>query len=162
MWEPPTRLDKLVASPFQWLVFRIYHLILFLRGTPFHAQKSNPIRVVCISDTHDNTVPNVPNGDLLIHAGDLTNSGTVEDIQKQLDWLASLPHRHKVFVAGNHDSYFDPKSRKAVDRKGGRTPHFKDLHYLQDEMVTLEFEGGRRLNVYGAGDIPECGGTDFA
>lgn len=155
-------MDKLLASPLQWLVFRIYHLILFLRGRPFHAHNSNPIRVVCLSDTHDNIVSNVPDGDLLIHAGDLTNSGTVEDIQKQLDWLASLPHRHKVFVAGNHDSYFDPKSRKAVDKKQGRAPDLKGLHYLQDDMVTLEFKGGRMLNVYGAADIPECGGTDNA
>lgn len=99
-------------------------------------------------------------GDLLIHAGDLTNSGTIEEIQAQIDWLDALPHREKIFVAGNHDSYFDPKSRKAED-KGGRLD-YKSLHYLENTAITLKFKGGRKLNFYGSPDIPQCGGSEFA
>jgi len=44
------------------------------------------------------------------------DNGTVEEIQKQIDWLASLPHREKIVIAGNHDSYFDPKSRFPQDK----------------------------------------------
>ena len=162
MWEPPTALDKFLASPLQAIARRAYHFILFLRGRPFRASKTKPpIRVVCISDTHDKTAP-VPDGDLLIHAGDLTDPGTIDAIQVQIDWLDSLPHRHKVFVCGNHDSWFDPASRKIDDHDSRRTPDYKSLHYLQDASVTLEFEGGRELNVYGAGDVPLCGGSAFA
>jgi predicted phosphohydrolase len=117
--------------------------------------------VVCISDTHDHIV-SVPDGDLLIHAGDMTNSGTVDDIQKQLDWLDGLPHRHKVVICGNHDSWFDPASRTLEDKQSGRKPNLKSIHYLQDSSVTLDFEGGRKLNIYGAGDLPVCGGSSNA
>jgi predicted phosphohydrolase len=114
---------------------------------------------VCISDTHTNILP-IPHGDVLIHAGDLTNAGTVEQIQAQLDWIASLPHREKIVIAGNHDSYFDPKSRKAEDK--GKRLNFKGIHYLENKAITLKFKGGRKLNFYGSPDIPKCGGSDFA
>lgn len=162
-FDPPGPVDILLSSPLQWIMHYIYHLILLLRGRPFYPKKdSTPIRVVCLSDTHDHIVADVPDGDLLIHAGDLTTDGTAADIQRQIDWLDSLPHQHKVVVAGNHDSWFDPSARKAEDRTRGRAVDLKSLVYLQDRLVTLEFEAGRMLNVYGAADIPECGGSDFA
>jgi hypothetical protein len=97
---------------------------------------------------------------VLIHAGDLTNNGSVEEIQKQLDWLASLPHREKIVIAGNHDSYFDPKSRLTEDN--GKKLKFNNIHYLENKGVTLKFKGGRKLNFYGAPAIPKCGGSNFA
>lgn len=167
VWDPPTPLDSFLSSPLHWLIRHIYHLILFLRGHPFNPAArlkppQKPIRVVCLSDTHDSIVSPVPDGDLLIHAGDLTTDGTAADIQRQLDWLDSLPHRHKVVVAGNHDSWFDTAARKMEDHKSGATVNLKSLVYLQDRLVTLDFNGGRKLNVYGAPDIPLCGGSSFA
>jgi len=160
MFDPPTPLDIILVSPLRALINLIYHILLLFRGAPFKPHRNKPtIRVVCISDTHTNTLP-VPNGDLLIHAGDLTNAGTVEQIQAQLDWLASLPHREKIVIAGNHDSYFDPKSRKAEDK--GKKLNFRSIHYLENKAITLKFKGGRKLNFYGSPDIPQCGGSDFA
>lgn len=97
---------------------------------------------------------------MLIHAGDLTNAGTAQEIQAQLDWLASLPHREKIVIAGNHDSYFDLKSRKAEDKT--KKLDFKGIHYLENKAITLKFKGGRKLNFYGSPDIPQCGGSSFA
>jgi hypothetical protein len=160
IWEPPTPLDRLLDSPLRWVIQIVQSVLLFLRGPPFKPPRNKPaIKVVCISDTHTNTL-SIPNGDLLIHCGDLTNAGTVEEIQKQLDWLASLPHREKIVIAGNHDSYFDPKSRREQDK--GKTLNLRNLHYLQNKAITLKFKGGRKLNFYGAPDIPACGGSDFA
>jgi hypothetical protein len=34
---------------------------------------------------------------------------------------------------------------------------FTGVEYLCDDMAELEFEGGRRLNVYGWGAVPWCG-----
>lgn len=162
-WEPLTLLDHLLSSPLHFIVAHIHALILLLRGHPFRPPKDKaPIRIVCLSDTHDQIPNNVPDGDLLIHAGDLTNPGTVDAIQAQIDWLASLPHQHKVFVAGNHDSWFDVRSRKAEDKQNARRPDFKGLHCLQNSSVGLVFADGRRLNVYGAADLPACGGDDNA
>ncbi|KAH8889663.1 calcineurin-like phosphoesterase [Thozetella sp. PMI_491] len=162
IWERRTLLDKFLESPLQWLVFTFFQLVLFLRGRPFRPPRDKPpIRVVCLSDTHDGTVA-VPDGDLLIHAGDLTNPGTAADIQRQVDWLDSLPHQHKVFVCGNHDSWFDPTARVPEDRKTGAEVNLKGLKYLENSAVTLEFRGGRKLNVFGNPALPRCGGDNFA
>ena len=54
------------------------------------------IRFVCISDTHTTSF-DVPDGDVLLHSGDLTNTGTVEDFKKTMGWLGGLPHKLKMF-----------------------------------------------------------------
>jgi len=160
VFDPPTPLDTFLESPLRALVGFLYSVFLFVRGAPFKPPQHKPfIKVVCISDTHTNTVP-VPNGDVLIHAGDLTNAGTVKEIQAQLDWIATLPHKEKIVIAGNHDSYFDPKSRREEDK--GKKLNFRNIHYLEHKSITLKFKGGRKLNFYGAPDIPKCGGSDFA
>ena len=52
-------------------------------------------RFVCISDTHSKTF-SVPEGDVLIHAGDLCSWGAVKQLQVTMDWLVSLPHPTKM------------------------------------------------------------------
>jgi hypothetical protein len=166
IWERPTVLDHLLTSPLRWLAALLYRLLLALRGRPFRAPRRDPIRVVCLSDTHDQAPAAVPPGDLLIHCGDLTNPGTAADIQRQVDWLVRLPHRHKVLVAGNHDSWFDPAARKVICARGleeeGAVVDLKGLTYLENTAVTLEFDGGRQLNLFGGPALPACGGDDFA
>ncbi|KAG2412059.1 hypothetical protein HFD88_009615 [Aspergillus terreus] len=159
--------DYFFSSPLAAIVYPLHHLLNRLRGPPHLAPPdARPIRVVCISDTHSLEWTDVPDGDLLIHAGDLCNDGSVREIQAAVDWLRSLPHRHKVVICGNHDSYFDVRSRLAHDRDD---PQLKDsfaevsastasLHsvaddpsaridwgdiiYLQHSSVTLSFPGG--------------------
>ena len=62
------------------------------------------VRFVCISDTHSklNSVA-IPHGDVLIHAGDLSTAGAVNDIAEQFKLLNKMPHEHVVVIAGNHD-----------------------------------------------------------
>lgn len=76
----------------------------------------------------------------------------MQEIQAQIDWIDSLPHREKIIIAGNHDYYFDPKSRMPEDK--GKKLNFRSLHYLEDKSVTLKFKGGRKLTFYGAPHIP--------
>ena len=78
---------------------------------PLPTPPYNHISVVCISDTH-NTQPYIPAGDLLLHAGDLSNWGTFAEIQAQLTWLSQQPHRYKIVIAGNHDLLLDVKNRE--------------------------------------------------
>lgn len=89
------------------------------------------MRIVCISDTHSKhgTVV-VPDGDLLIHAGDMSRRGQEVDIRAFDAWLGSLPHRHKVVIAGNHDFNFErsPASRAWIT----------NATYLQDSSVRIE------------------------
>ncbi|KAG6905415.1 hypothetical protein DXG01_002849 [Tephrocybe rancida] len=59
-------------------------------------------RFVCISDTHSRQF-DIPDGDVLLHSGDLTNLGLEEEFKDALEWLYSLPHKIKIIIAGNHD-----------------------------------------------------------
>ena len=76
------------------------------RPPPSFPPPAIPIGIVCISDTHG-TQPPIPSGDLLLHAGDLSNWGTFTEIQAQLTWLSKQPHKYKVIIAGNHDLLLD-------------------------------------------------------
>lgn len=62
------------------------------------------MRIVAFADTHqfhDELV--VPDGDIAVCAGDVGRAGDVNEIQSFLTWFQALPHRHKLFVPGNHD-----------------------------------------------------------
>ncbi|QYO65656.1 metallophosphatase domain-containing protein [Leptolyngbya sp. 7M] len=90
------------------------------------------MRIVCISDTHNcNEQINVPEGDLLIHSGDATITGTTEEIRNFTRWFAGLPHKNKIFVAGNHDWLFEREPRSA------RQLLDASIIYLQDSAVTI-------------------------
>lgn len=115
------------------------------------------MKIVCISDTHTfGKLVAVPEGDLLIHAGDHTFRGTEGETKAAMKWLESLPHRYKVAVPGNHDFYFDLRYKHGHQYRSWRiTRYFKPAalmeHYapsvkmLIDEGV--EIEG---LKIYGS------------
>lgn len=65
------------------------------------------MKIVCISDTHFYPVTKeIPDGDVLIHAGDLTGYGTLKQVAAAGNWLGRLPHPIKLVVPGNHDFLF--------------------------------------------------------
>jgi predicted phosphodiesterase len=62
------------------------------------------MRVVLISDTHDHHGGmTIPDGDVIIHAGDSTSHGRVNELQQFAAFWRALPHPHKIVIAGNHD-----------------------------------------------------------
>ncbi|KIH63976.1 Ser/Thr phosphatase family protein [Ancylostoma duodenale] len=104
------------------------------------------LKVVCISDTHDqlDLVKDIPDGDVLIHAGDLTNYGSERELKKVNEELGRLPHKHKLIVAGNHDLGFDdsedPKGRLEKYRGQGTPKGYlllTNVTYLQDKGVEV-------------------------
>jgi Icc-related predicted phosphoesterase len=90
------------------------------------------MRIVLLSDTHGHAV-RTPDGDILIHAGDLTPSGTSSEIAAGVKWLASLPHRHKILIAGNHDRLFEKRPDEAAS-----ILHSAGVTYLQDACINIE------------------------
>ena len=94
----------------------------------------SPMRLVCISDTHNmHERVVVPDGDVLIHAGDLTGRGTSREVKSAAAWLGGLPHPHKVVIAGNHDFLFESdleRARGLIESAG--------VTFLQDEGVEIE------------------------
>ncbi|OAA73618.1 Metallophosphoesterase domain protein [Cordyceps fumosorosea ARSEF 2679] len=127
---------------------------------------ASSISVVCISDTH-NTQPPVPDGDLLLHAGNLTVRGTLAELRAQVAWLASLPHPHKVVIAGNHDLCLDAaflaRSPPPPEDDGAPLPDWAGagITYLDGAAATLTLRGGRTLTVYGSPLTPAFGRWAF-
>lgn len=92
------------------------------------------LRLVAMADTHGrHRELVVPDGDVVIHAGDLTERGTRQSVADVARFLGALPHKHKVVIAGNHDFLFqkDSATAREIMRSNG-------LIYLQDEEVVLE------------------------
>ncbi|KAB8349541.1 hypothetical protein FH972_023567 [Carpinus fangiana] len=137
----PTWWSLLRKDPHKTLAQSLYRS----RGQNIPAGSSG-LKVVCISDTH-NTKPNVPPGDLLIHAGDFTQSGTLKELQAQIDWLTSLPHQHKVAIAGNHDLVLDSTTQAAAE--GRHLINWGSVIYLENESTVCHFAGGRKLTIHG-------------
>jgi 3',5'-cyclic AMP phosphodiesterase CpdA len=65
------------------------------------ASRTRKTRIVCISDTHNNT-PKLPAGDVLIHAGDLTNQGSYAELKKTVEWIEKSDFECKIVVGGNY------------------------------------------------------------
>ncbi|VUC28178.1 unnamed protein product [Clonostachys rosea] len=63
-------------------------------------------RIVCVSDTHNCTVK-LPKGDILIHAGDITNQGSYSELSRAVKWLEEAKFEAKIVIAGNHDITLD-------------------------------------------------------
>ena len=79
-------------------------------------QDPGGLTIVVISDTHElHRQVDVPRGDLLIHAGDLTmNSMSTEKLLDFGAWLGELPHAFRVVVPGNHDFVLEDPSRRQL------------------------------------------------
>ncbi|RPD57592.1 metallophosphoesterase domain-containing protein 1 [Lentinus tigrinus ALCF2SS1-7] len=147
---PPTAWDRFTSSPLLFLARRAYS---HYSATPLPPQ-SGSICVVCISDTHNThrSQQPLPYGDILIHAGDLTQSGTVKELDDALAWLAAQPHPHKLLIAGNHDvALTSPDVHERIPQ---------GLTYLQDSATELSVKG-RTLRVYGSPHTPKQGSWPF-
>jgi predicted phosphodiesterase len=106
------------------------------------------VRLVCVSDTHLRNFE-VPEGDVLVHAGDLTMMGTFPEIEAFASWLDRLPHPQKIVIAGNHDFGFEshPEDARAL---------LRGVIYLEDALA--EVEG---LRVWGSPWQPRFGDWAF-
>ena len=94
------------------------------------------MKMTFISDTHGKheylTSKRMGNilgsGDVLIHAGDISNVGKVHEIKEFLDWFSNTDFTHKIFIAGNHDFGFEVVHDIAPEYKE------KGVHYLYDKI----------------------------
>lgn len=64
------------------------------------------IQVTHVSDNH-NRFPKLPDCDLLIHSGDMTDLGGKLELSNGLDWLSRAKAEMRILVPGNHDIGYD-------------------------------------------------------
>lgn len=106
-----------------------------------HVFSTDTIRFVCISDTHDDDCrSHVPDGDVLLHAGDLTNFGTLEELQTAVDWIISFPHAVKVMVAGTSSLSPLQSGEKTTSHIPPSPPNLDD-YATQTATTTANTEG---------------------
>ncbi|MAM87354.1 MAG: metallophosphoesterase [unclassified Hahellaceae] len=90
------------------------------------------MKIVCVSDTHSrHELVAVPDGDVLIHAGDCTGRGSEEDLVALDRWFSRQPHRHKILIAGNHDRLFESEPARARELITAAT-------YLEDSGTVID------------------------
>lgn len=66
------------------------------------------MKLVFISDTHNQHERfDIPDGDFIIHCGDVSGRGLRSEVESFLDWFSELPHKHKIMIPGNHDFLFE-------------------------------------------------------
>lgn len=130
-------------------------------------------KIVCISDTHtfhryltpkaddplhglryynkqDHRHLTLPDGDILIHAGDITNVGEPFYLKDFLSWFSALPHKYKIFIAGNHDWCFERFHQyhtEAMEIMAG----FPNVTYLHHQPMVIEEYG---LKLFGSPYTP--------
>lgn len=101
------------------------------------------MKILLISDTH-NQHENIPSRfidnadgdiDMIIHAGDLTGSGSRAQIKPFFEWYEKLPFKHKIVIAGNHDFFFEQAPEYEIEAFLAEYP---GVTYLNDSGVEVD------------------------
>lgn len=92
------------------------------------------MKITTISDTHGlHHQIHLPGGDILIHAGDVCNRGTAAEALDFMNWFSSQNYTYKIFIAGNHDFYFENEQNDTIQ---SLLPI--SVYYLNDSGITIE------------------------
>jgi Icc-related predicted phosphoesterase len=113
------------------------------------------MKITFISDTHNKhkqITEDLPGGDLLIHAGDISSMGYKHEIQEFCKWFDSLTNYSVVvFIAGNHDFGFEKRPEETMEIVNS----YKWITYLQDSVLHFASENIEIANIYGSPWQPE-------
>ena len=101
------------------------------------------MKILCISDTHGkhNQIPSrfIDNSDgsidMCIHSGDVSSRGYDYEIIQFINWYSNLPFKYKIFIAGNHDFYFEETKEEEIKKL---LSNFPEIIYLNDSGVEIE------------------------
>ena len=103
------------------------------------------MKVVLISDTHGyHRDPHleIPDGDLLIHCGDLTMSGELDVLSDVNEWFKELEFNDIIVIGGNHD-----RTLGKADMLGFKI--FTNAMYLESSSITINDK-----KIWGCADTP--------
>lgn len=89
------------------------------------------MKIVAISDTHNRNNIVVPDGDILVHAGDFSGRKSLKDLIRLNKWFGTLPHKHKILVAGNHDWCWENDKNTAILL-------LTNAIYLEDSSIIID------------------------
>jgi len=151
-------------------------------------------RILMISDTHQGFKnqktysddgafrPPFPKVDILLHSGDLTMTGRIDEYRGALAMLRKIPAELKLVIAGNHDltlhkNYYlnekfesgelyarhldpegyDPKNVDAAEQYWtGKEAVETEVTYLTEGLHTFSLANGASFTIYASPWQPEC------
>jgi Icc-related predicted phosphoesterase len=105
------------------------------------------MKIAFISDTHSshkaceqwlkdlNKWDEFCNADILCHSGDISRLGVLKEVTAFLEWFNELPNRYKIFIAGNHDFFFEYTPLQEIEELLKKYPN---IIYLNDSGITIE------------------------
>lgn len=106
------------------------------------------MKLCFLSDTHgQHKKVKVPDADVLVHCGDFCTHGRIDDALDFLEWFYTQPHKHKIFISGNHDWVF---YRMGPSELSILKSLPENVHYLCESGV--EIEG---FKFWGSPETPE-------
>jgi hypothetical protein len=152
--------------------------------TPHTPKAYVKTRFLIISDTHSSDPkqndqndapfrPPLPKADVLLHCGDLTMVGLLDEYERTLDMLERIDADLKLVIAGNHDISLDETyyKRKGAYMQGKRYDAEMPRHaqemwtgpraqkagviYLDEGTHSFTLKNGARLGVYASPYQPE-------
>ncbi|MCK4494644.1 MAG: metallophosphatase domain-containing protein [Methylococcales bacterium] len=93
------------------------------------------MQLTFISDTHSyhNTLT-LGSGDILIHCGDFTRDGSLNDTQCFARFMAAQDFTYKIVIAGNHDACFENDEKEQAEK----LLNDYGIIYLNDSGVELK------------------------
>jgi Icc-related predicted phosphoesterase len=92
------------------------------------------MKFITISDTHtQHQKLDLSAADAIIHAGDISSMGRENEVIDFLEWFSSLNYQYRIFIAGNHDFFFE---RCDTQRLKCIIP--SNVIYLNDSGVEIE------------------------
>jgi len=89
------------------------------------------MKILHISDTHNKhqLLKDLPDADVIVHTGDITEDGTEDEVKDFIEWFCGLPYSHKIFIAGNHDNCLYGANIEGLP---------DNVHYLCNEGITID------------------------
>ncbi|MCH2046026.1 MAG: metallophosphatase domain-containing protein [Saprospiraceae bacterium] len=109
------------------------------------------MQFVAISDTHGlHRKLKIPEGDVIIHAGDFCAFENEELMHDFFDWYQDLDFDTKILIGGNHDFFAAKQSRKFQQLLP------KNITYLNDSGMTID-----GINIWGSPVQPDLVGWAF-
>src|SRR5512142_925067 len=102
----------------------------------------SPAILICVAGVGRRGT-HLPTGDVLFHVGNLSRTGTFDDIQAQISWLSrqAMAGRHgPLCLAGERDLLLDPRllSSQPDHTPPGKMPediNWQDVTWLRDKLT---------------------------
>ena len=134
------------------------------------------IRFLILSDTHGAELPpNLPECDVVLHCGDLTEDGSPRSISGALEALSEVRAEFKLVIAGNHEialdeQYYLSEGGSSADVQAAQqlispSPASKasesGVNFLSEGTHTFTLSSGTSFSIYTSPYTPAYGASAF-